>query len=433
MQSDNRFCSGMNVTLHESIDRTCGLPVPEDSFWWMTAAANHALASSQGYELLLYCIQSCIHPDSGERRAPQWCKLIAIKHALSLARFDMVLYMDTDAFWKDPKVSIQDGLVSPYAPELLRSAQHERDRAPAVYFGCNTPWDYCGIRWNYFAPNAESGSAGTGLILLRNEPRTANLLHSWWHARHGWARPQHFRKVGTCSDQAVLWRMWSGRHDLARTMQIFGRPRTNITTNVSGALPRAAAARPRMGKRVKPPRPPRSRSCMRVAGTKRTQFYSGSPITHLASNVPSYRTSGFRMMWAAKQGSHDARWCVTRIALHARPAAARLFGHVDATLTTRTWFTSVDVASPRPAEGGHAVGAMAPQVCAKGVLHDYADVCCDASCGPVCGGAGCRERSGERPGGARRCCAPDILRRDSVCKLPSDVGCKLPWLIKKQT
>lgn len=555
VMSDSRFCRGDEVGQEQ---RLCGRPVSADAFWWVTAAANHAWARIHNYELLLYCVTPCVHPDSGELRSIQWCKLVALGHALLVRpRFDTLVYFDTDAFWKVPSVSLYDGLVSRFAPELLtpaaprvpRSGRHgdaygesstasaetsplsaaapsAREVAPSlvaaapspsappdIYFGCNSPWDHCGVRWNFSAPNALSGSAGTGLMLLRNGESTARLLREWWHARHGFARPQNLRRASTCSDQAVLWRMWTMRPDLATKMQILGRPRGHNASASRGYTPgsRAEPGRSEVpsGRRMAHARGSvepgagaailRPRGCMRVASNRHAQ--RGSPILHLASNVPSYRYAGFARVWNATKGQHDPRWCVTRYALDGPTAAARIYGHVDPwrMLTSRQWFASVappprgslqahtssarvstrggargggggerdgsappaktapnaDADAELRAGGGngtaaHVAAAPArhgwrrrsspadsggveprrrpaqrsyePLVCAAGVLRDRADVCCDAACGPVCGGSGCEKL----PGGEDRCCAPAILRRGPLCRSAADVACRLP-------
>ena len=478
---DGRFCPA-NVA--SSSTRVCGTSVHATAFWWVTAAANHLWARRNGYRLLLYCIPTCRHPNSGERRAPQWCKLVAIAHALALdrPRYDTLVYLDTDAYWKAPTLGVVDGLVRPFAPELLRaspaSAKVQADAgagaaaAPCIFFGCNSPWDFCGVRWRFDAPHAESGSAGTGLILLRNEKRTMTLLREWWHARNGWARPQNIRRAGTCSDQAVLWRLWSSRPDLALMMQVLGRPSpTNASkdtpsNHAANAAPRgvngvssvstsparlrsrggtdsysrgkAAAARTAVR---------RPRSCMRVAGNKRQQ--RGSPVQHLSSLNPSYRAKGFATAWNATRPLHDPSWCVQRYRLDGPATAAKLFGHVDATAgPSGMWFRSRSVQSGPLVEGHGAstpgeagipptstgAGVLAanvvheaedatlrPHVCADGVLHDVANVCCDARCGPICGGYNCSSR----PGGKLRCCAPVIRDRGPVCRRPSDVACRL--------
>lgn len=440
---DNRFCATARTATGSmsSGAQVCGVPVGDpNSFWWITAAINHAWATAHGYELLLYCMHDCRHPDSGERRSSQWCKLIALAHALSLGSFETLLYFDTDAFWKDTQQSMLDGLVQRFAPELLQQS-HPSSRVsatvmnaaaapPAIYFGCNSPWDWCGVRWSFKEPHAASGSAGTGLILVRSGQRARMLLREWWHARNGWARPQNFRTRGTCSDQAVLWRMWSTRHDLAAWMQVLGRPLNRTAAGAADGADDKAAARAAgaasaghrtPGRRLKGlkrrlPTPPRT--CMRIAGNMYQQ--RGSPVKHLSSFNPSYRFKWFGRAWNETRHLHDSRWCVRRYELDVPSVAARLFGRVDATRgVSGEWFRNHE-----PQVAADASVRPMPQVCAGGVLHESINVCCDAACGPLCGGHG--SNCSKRPGGSRRCCAPVIQEQGPLCNLPEDVACRLP-------
>ena len=473
---DNRFCSTAKATAGHSDSSTssariCGMQAGDpQSFWWITAAINNAWASVHGYELLLYCMHNCRHPDSGERRSPQWCKLIALSHALALGRFQTLLYLDTDAFWEDAEKSMLDGLVHRFAPELLQqplqqqqqqhpppprsppflsptdptSAATAASAPPAIWFGCNSPWDFCGVPWSYSEPHAASGAAGTGLILVRNDQRARILLREWWHARNGWARPQNFRRTGTCSDQAVLWRMWSARHDLAAWMQVFGRPLNRTAAGAVDSVAAAAAAAAaasaadgapappighQAGRRLKAQKQPSKqrrllppRTCMRIAGNLYQQ--RGSPVKHLSSFNPSYRLKNFGRAWNRTRHLHDSRWCVQRYEIDASSTAARLLGRVDAMRgVSGVWFGSrerrvADDASAPPEP------PPKPQVCAGGVLHDQINVCCDAACGPVCGGP--QSNCSQRPGGSQRCCAAIIREQGPVCKLPEDVACRLP-------
>lgn len=154
-------------------------------------------------------------------------RVVVIADALKLG-YDTVLYFDTDAYWKEPSISISAGLISPWVPEWLESLSVHNGTAarrvfhPAVhlYFGCCSPWDVCGVAWNFSAVHARVGSASTGVILVRNTRRARHLLREWWHSRNGWAHPNHKRTARSCSDQAVLWRMWSNRPDLGHSMRV---------------------------------------------------------------------------------------------------------------------------------------------------------------------------------------------------------------------
>lgn len=251
VQFDSRFCGATGPfasdntittsTTTSTTTKACGRPQINGStaFWWLTAAINAAWARQHGYDALLYCLGSrCAHPDSGEKRSPQFCKIIVLAHALLDGNYEHLFYLDSDAYWKDPSLDLSSGLIERFAPELSLSwpGHGPRNTAsssaspvsaqPTLFFGCNSPWDYCGVRWNFSAPFAASGSANTGVILLRKSHQTTAVLTTWWHARNGWARPQHIRRAGSCSDQAVLWRLWNARHDLASSsMRVLGRLR----------------------------------------------------------------------------------------------------------------------------------------------------------------------------------------------------------------
>ena len=220
VQFDSRFCGAtgpfaarVNSTLttstssHATTTRACSVSGSNRSFWWLTAAINAAWARQHGYEALLYCLGArCAHPDSGEKRSPQFCKIIVLAHALLIRGYEHVFYLDSDAYWKDPSLDLRSGLIERFAPELAPSWPGSSSRSresstqqfmlqPTLFFGCNSPWDYCGVRWNFSAPFAASGSANTGVILLRRSEQTTAVLSAWWHARNGWARPQHIRRV----------------------------------------------------------------------------------------------------------------------------------------------------------------------------------------------------------------------------------------------
>lgn len=354
VQYDNRFCTApipgrhsnaehafANTTLAEThlvrnTTRLCGIPVnvntSMESFWWTSAALNAAWARAHRYDHLLYCAHQCFHPDSGEQRSPQWCKVVVIADVLAQG-YDSVLYLDSDAYWKHIATGILDGLIAPWAPgwsvdahRQARNASHARP--PAIYFGCNSPWDACGVNWNFSAPQASVGSASTGLILVRNRRRAHLLLRTWWHARNGWATPFGIRKPRSCSDQAVLWLMWSLRADLAPSMRVFA------STNYTRARP----------------------TCMKNSGTRRLQRFA--PVEHLTSVSPRYRAKGFKAAWLKLGTStafpaHDENWCVTRVALNAPAAASQYFGRVDPIKPARhhtDWFHSqATTRTPPPA------------------------------------------------------------------------------------
>ena len=318
--SDNRFCrpiagtnsTATNVSEARDASKLCGVPIDAagPAYWWLTAALNWRWARTQQYDLLLYCVEApCKHPDSGEERSPQWCKLLAIADALALGRYESILYLDSDAYWKDPLKSLADGLVREYAPEYAAAAAPPNQPVSA-YFGCNSPLNQCGYTWKFEAPNAKHGSANSGVVLMRNGARTHAMLSEWWHARNGFARPNHVRRPGVCSDQAVLWRLWSERPDLSASMRIMGKGR---------------------------------RACLPVVGPRRAQRFS--PMAHITSTSPRYRNKSFAEAWAASRKLHEVGWCVDLVRLKGVASAVRLFGRIDpARPLRRGWFANRPIA-----------------------------------------------------------------------------------------
>lgn len=315
--SDNRFCrpiagtnsTAVNVTEGRDASKLCGVPITPagPAYWWLTAALNFQWVRVQHYDLLLYCVEApCKHPDSGEERSPQWCKLLAIADALALGHYDSILYLDSDAYWKDPVKGLTEGLVRDFAPEYSLS---DATASPPVsaYFGCNSPLNHCGVRWDFKAPYANISSANSGVVLMHNGPHTHAILSEWWHARNGYARPNHVRRPGICSDQAVLWRLWSTRPDLAASMRIMGKGR---------------------------------KACMRVVGPRRAQRYS--PIAHITSISPRYRNKSFNEAWVAASERHDPGWCADLIRIPGVASATRLFGRIDPARPLREgrWFAN---------------------------------------------------------------------------------------------
>jgi hypothetical protein len=313
VQYDNRYClpaadNSSNTTelLGPNATQRCGVKVETsgsatDNYWWISAAINAAWARTHGYDHLLYCASNCYHPDSGEKRSPQWCKVIAIALALQrVPRYAHVLFLDSDAYWKNHQDSISHGMIRRFA--LDWNTEHA-----AMYFASNSPWDSCGLEWNFRAPNAALGSACTAIILMQNTPSTLGLLRQWWHARNGLAGRYAKRRPGQCSDQATLWKMWADRPDLAQEMRILGtKPPPN------SASPKSSS---------------RTRWTMNAAGYTAT-LQKHSPVRHVTSVSPSRRRKTFSDAWMKHSNIHDEGWCVKQVHFDAAAESSRLFGHV---------------------------------------------------------------------------------------------------------
>ena len=406
LQHDTRFCNAAaaphrtaHTTLTQleqqpgdrNISSICGVKVDanasKDAYWWQTAALNSVWARTHGYDYLISCAghssNGCTHSDSQEKRSPCWCKIIVLADVLESGKYDGILFMDSDATWKDPKLGIFEGLIRPFAFEWVRT-NHLSEQEPVIFFGCNSPWDHGGLRWNFSAPYAASGSANVGVMLLRNKSRAREMLRYWWHARAGWAQPYDRRTRGIFPEQDVLWRMWSVRPDLASSMRVLGKKS------------------PTNGKRY----------CLRTIGTHVAQKHS--PVLHLASNgmYDRWRQHQLEVAWRQRGDAHDHKWCVQRVDINTDAAAARLFGHVDATQESRPWFDTTVTWH----EGS------GDRFCKAGVRStgQVRDICCAKSCG-TCGGSGCSKR----PAGRAACCIPAIRRTGHLCQNTSSVACRI--------
>ena len=60
--------------------------------------------------------------------------------------------------------------------------------------------------------------------------------------------------------------------------------------------------------------------------------------------------------------------------------------------------------------------------CSEGSVSATGTVCCPASCGGTCGGAGC----GTLPGGREQCCASVVETSGVVCQDAQQTGCVIP-------
>ena len=97
---------------------------------------------------------ACIHPLHGGRAAP-WCKLRVLRELLLKSDLEHLLYLDSDAYVKDPSRGI----------EAILEAGDE-PRRPLTLF-VNTPWD--------------SIPACTGIQMWRAAGGQAvALLAAWW-------------------------------------------------------------------------------------------------------------------------------------------------------------------------------------------------------------------------------------------------------------
>ena len=133
--------------------------------FFLTYWINSQFAARHGYALRFYQLQQsgCVHPRWGSRHA-SYCKLAAVADAVSSGHFDMVVYLDSDAFWEHTKLSL---------PAMLHTygGAWPSLRAPLAFFGWDSPYT--------LGPNA-------GVFVLDSHaPETRELLSVWWNVYSG--------------------------------------------------------------------------------------------------------------------------------------------------------------------------------------------------------------------------------------------------------
>lgn len=129
---------------------------------------------------------------------------------------DMVLFLDSDAFWRESAVTF-DQLLHQYVPAPDWAARG-RDAA-SIFFGCNLPYkseDRGKRRWNSSLINAERGPPNTGVMVLRNTASVRDQLRTWWataattpqwNFKHAW-------------EQSALWHLWARQPEFARGVRV---------------------------------------------------------------------------------------------------------------------------------------------------------------------------------------------------------------------
>ena len=230
VQADSRFCQ------HGEAARTLGDGSSRLNYWWESARANALWAARHGYHHRLYCLdEPCEHEVAGHLYVA-WCKLRALQDVLrsrgtnsnrvattGAANGGMVLFLDSDAFWHRPDMTIER-LLRQYVPADDWAA-HGAD-ASSIFFGCNLPWNGENRgkrRWNATLTNAERGPPNDGVMLLRNTASTREALRAWWAVPA--TTPQWNRKFAW--EQSALWELWARKPGFARRMRVLHDERHN--------------------------------------------------------------------------------------------------------------------------------------------------------------------------------------------------------------
>lgn len=169
LQADNRLCTPPD-----------NMTAPR-GYWWKTVQINSMWAAVHGYSHLSYCIPRCRHATASKDAplSPAWCKLLAIQDALLWNRWDVVMYLDSDAFWNHTHLGL-DALDAHTWPEDWHTAG---GAGASLFFGCNLPYaaeDFGRRRWNTSWTNGERGPANTGVIVARNSLGAHLALARWW-------------------------------------------------------------------------------------------------------------------------------------------------------------------------------------------------------------------------------------------------------------
>jgi hypothetical protein len=243
VQADTRYCAldpGKALAAEPTASRS--LLLPRLHYWWESARANALWAERYGYRHRLYCLEAACEHRSGARLFVAWCKLRALRDAVGdtgsrgagstfpssasshslgstadAARAGVALFLDSDAFWQRPEMSIA-AMMQQYIPEEDWQQARGADQV-GIFFGCNLPWngeDRGRRQWNATTLHGERGPPGTGVMLLLHSPVTRELLDAWWDVAT-W-NPTWNRKFAW--EQSALWELWAQRRSAAERMRV---------------------------------------------------------------------------------------------------------------------------------------------------------------------------------------------------------------------
>lgn len=271
------------------------------------AAINAAYARRHAYSFAwvqLPCVRgsanstcvSCLH--HGAERHASWCKLLVAWHALVELRAERVVWMDSDAYFKDAAQPI-DYLFAGAQPGVVLT----------VYW--NDPFIRYGL------------PVCAGVLALRNAPAARALVADWWndldfggyHMRHDYEQrvlsarllARAPRAIGVLRRSALL-----GGDPFVEHVASFRRPPPPPPARGSAASPRArcapagAAAAPSLrADHFAPARRVRVASRPAAAGGRRIELAAEGPTALLYLRAPSAAAVG--KAEAAEAAAHARR------------------------------------------------------------------------------------------------------------------------------
>lgn len=170
---------------------------------------NRALYSSlHGYDVHFFTDASEIMPDAdagmdvedGMHKAFFW-KVSAVKNVMSAGAYDWVLWMDCDAFFMDPRRTI-DSVIAKYAlnaTPATRLPPHHADELGSLSELRRLSNPDIPVPVSLILA-VDSTGINNGVWMLRDTPWAHDFLHSWWHSDI-LSGPGHNHN---CSDQSTM-------------------------------------------------------------------------------------------------------------------------------------------------------------------------------------------------------------------------------------
>ncbi len=145
------------------------------AMWLLPALINLVHAVQHGYDFAHMQM-----PFKHVSRHPAWLKLVAMR--LMLPRYEYVLYLDSDAFFRQPS--------TPQVVEkMILEGQLSRGNIMAL-----TKEDV-----NY------PDMANTGVLILRNSEETLKMLHDWWYSIVQHKQYMMYKRAWSFEQAAFTW------------------------------------------------------------------------------------------------------------------------------------------------------------------------------------------------------------------------------------
>lgn len=145
------------------------------AMWLLPAMVNLAHAVQHGYDFAH--IQM---PFKHLSRHAAWLKLVAMR--LILPRYEYVMYLDSDAFFRQPGI--------PQVVEtMISEGRLGRDKIIAV---TKEDLEYPDV-------------ANTGIVLLRNNEQTLQMLHDWWYSVVQHLQYMMYKRAWSWEQAAFTW------------------------------------------------------------------------------------------------------------------------------------------------------------------------------------------------------------------------------------